>query len=121
MDAGKRSAKAVVWTGFGQSVGKTVTCAEIMKREHNIQLHQITKLCYRIVEEFWDPVIPDLDQIVVKRKLPMIHILLSLETLSFEESGYQAPGSIIPFTGNSGSRKDSNRKFQKISRHKKSQ
>nr|XP_008191170.2 PREDICTED: ribonuclease P protein subunit p25-like protein [Tribolium castaneum] len=112
------SAKAVVWTGFGQSVGKTVTCAEIMKREHNNQLHQITKLCYRVVEEFWDPVIPDLDQIVVKRKLPMIHILLSLETLSFEELGYQAPGTTIPFTGNSdNNKKDNNRKIQKT-RHK---
>lgn len=43
-------------------------------------------VCFR-VEEYWEPVIPDLDQIVVKRKLPMIHILLSLDPLNAEELG----------------------------------
>lgn len=38
----------VVWTGFGQSVGKAVTCAEIMKRETGNKLHQITRICYRL-------------------------------------------------------------------------
>jgi hypothetical protein len=37
-----------VWTGFGQSVSKAVTCAELMKREYNNKLYQITKLCYRL-------------------------------------------------------------------------
>lgn len=37
----------VVWTGYGPAVGKTVSCAEIMKRELNNSLHQITKICYR--------------------------------------------------------------------------
>lgn len=39
------------------------------------------------VEEYWDPVLPDLDQIVVKRKLPMIHIVLSVEPLDEKELG----------------------------------
>lgn len=43
-----KEAKVVVWTGFGQSVGKAITCAEIMKREAGNTLHQITKLCYRL-------------------------------------------------------------------------
>lgn len=43
-----RDARSVVWTGFGQSVGKTITCAEIMKRESGNTLHQITRLCYRL-------------------------------------------------------------------------
>lgn len=43
-----KEAKVVVWTGFGQSVGKAITCAEIMKRETGNSLHQITKLCYRL-------------------------------------------------------------------------
>lgn len=34
------------------------------------------------VNEYWDPIIPDLDQLVVKRKLPLIHICLSAEKLS---------------------------------------
>lgn len=33
-----------------------------------------------------------MDQIVVKRKLPMIHILLSTSPLNDNEIGYQAPG-----------------------------
>ncbi|XP_063907569.1 ribonuclease P protein subunit p25-like protein [Zophobas morio] len=114
------NAKSVVWTGFGQSVGKAVTCAELMKREYENKLYQITKLCYRLVEEYWDPVIPELDQLVVKRNLPMIHIYLSLEPLNNEELGYQAPGSTIPFEKNEN-RKDNNRKFQKPSGHRKNE
>ncbi|KAK5645362.1 hypothetical protein RI129_006662 [Pyrocoelia pectoralis] len=86
------AANFVVWTGFGPSVGKAVSCAEIMKREYNGELYQITKICYRLVQEFWDPKIPELEQIVVERKLPMIHILLSKEPLNTTELGYQGPG-----------------------------
>lgn len=89
--------KTVVWTGFGPSVGKAVSCAEIMKRELGNNLHQISKICYRLVEEYWDPKIPELDQMVVKRRLPMIHILLSDSPLNTEEFGYQAPGTIISY------------------------
>lgn len=39
---------SVVWTGFGPSVGKAITCAEIMKREFK-DLHQITRICYRLL------------------------------------------------------------------------
>ncbi|XP_023026651.2 ribonuclease P protein subunit p25-like protein [Leptinotarsa decemlineata] len=88
--------KHVVWTGFGPSVGKCITCAEIMKRECNNSLHQITRLCYRSVDEYWDPLLPELDQLVVKRKLPMIHIYLSETPIDTEELGYQAPGVYIP-------------------------
>ncbi|KAG5899943.1 hypothetical protein JTB14_002491 [Gonioctena quinquepunctata] len=90
-------AKHIIWTGFGPSVGKCITCAEIMKRECNNSLHQITKLCFRQVEEYWDPLLPELDQLVVKRKLPMIHIYLSKDALNTEELGYQAPGEKVPY------------------------
>ncbi|KAB0795494.1 hypothetical protein PPYR_12333 [Photinus pyralis] len=86
------TANSIVWTGFGPSVGKAVSCAEIMKREYSSELHQITKICYRMVQEYWDPKIPELEQIVVERKLPMIHILLSKEPLNSQELGYQGPG-----------------------------
>ncbi|XP_056647586.1 ribonuclease P protein subunit p25-like protein isoform X2 [Diorhabda sublineata] len=79
--------KHVVWTGFGPSVSKCITCAEIMKREFNNSLHQITRLCYRHIEEYWDPLLPDLDQLIVRRKLPMIHIYLSSENLNTDELG----------------------------------
>lgn len=39
------------------------------------------------VEEYWDPFFPELDQIVVKRKLPMIHIFLSVDPLDSKEDG----------------------------------
>ncbi|KRT81061.1 hypothetical protein AMK59_5203 [Oryctes borbonicus] len=42
----------VVWTGFGQSVGKAITCAEIMKREYKQPLHQITRICYRLYVKY---------------------------------------------------------------------
>lgn len=40
------------------------------------------------MEEYWDPIIPELDQIIVKRKLPMIHIVLSIDPLDENELGY---------------------------------
>ncbi|KAK4875666.1 hypothetical protein RN001_012088 [Aquatica leii] len=101
--------KSVVWTGFGPSVGKTISCAEIMKREYDNKLHQITKICYRIVQEYWDPKTPELEQIVVERKLPMIHILLSLLPLNLKELGYQGPGEIVNIRDNE--RSNEKRKF----------
>ncbi|KAF5272234.1 hypothetical protein FQA39_LY01316 [Lamprigera yunnana] len=83
--------KHMVWTGFGPSVAKAISCAEIVKRQYKNNLHQITKICYRTVQEFWDPKVPDLEQIVVERKLPMVHILLSLTELDPNELGYQGP------------------------------
>jgi ribonucleases P/MRP protein subunit RPP25 len=35
----------IVWTGSGGGVGKTISCAEIMKRQY--PMHQLTQLCYR--------------------------------------------------------------------------
>lgn len=37
---------SVVWTGSGGGIGKTVSCAEIMKRDMP-DVHQITRLSYR--------------------------------------------------------------------------
>lgn len=83
---------AVVWTGSGAAISKTISCAEILKRRH--KAHQITKICYRKFEEFWEPLLPDLDELVVERDEPLIHILLSKDPLSTQELGYQAPGDI---------------------------
>ncbi|CAH1977090.1 unnamed protein product [Acanthoscelides obtectus] len=116
-------AKHIVWTGFGPSVGKTVTCTEIMKREYQYTLHQITKICYRLVEEYWDPLLPELDQIVVKRKLPMIHIYLSIEHLDAEELGYQYPGQEIAYGSHKGGgdKRSNQRKKHKKNRNKEHQ
>ncbi|XP_017771796.1 PREDICTED: ribonuclease P protein subunit p25-like protein [Nicrophorus vespilloides] len=108
------NAKHVVWTGFGQSVGKAITCAEIMKRECGNSLYQVNSISYRLVEEYWDPVTPELDQLVVKRKLPMIHILLSTETLDCKAVGYQAPNSKISYEpSKENSKKQGNYKQKK--------
>lgn len=83
---------AVVWTGSGASISKAISCAEILKRKH--RAHQITKICYRKSEEFWEPLLPELDELVVERDEPTIHILLSRDPLNTNELGYQAPGEI---------------------------
>uniref|UniRef100_A0AAG5D6A7 DNA/RNA-binding protein Alba-like domain-containing protein n=1 Tax=Anopheles atroparvus TaxID=41427 RepID=A0AAG5D6A7_ANOAO len=79
--------RAVVWTGADGGVGKTVSCAEIMKR--HFELHQVTRVCYRKVEEFWDPQQDGLEQIVAKRNIPCVHILLSLDEIDPGVPGYQ--------------------------------
>ncbi|KOB73488.1 Alba-like protein [Operophtera brumata] len=69
----------VVWTGAGVGIGKAITCAELTKREFKIQ-HQ-----------YWDPKLEGLEKIVVKRRIPVIHILLSLEKeFDTDQPGYQS-------------------------------
>jgi ribonucleases P/MRP protein subunit RPP25 len=43
MKAGEH--RAVVWSGSGGGVQKTISCAEIMKR--NFKVHQVTRLVYQ--------------------------------------------------------------------------
>lgn len=42
LDAGEY--RSLVWSGSGGGVGKTISCAEIMKRSY--ELHQVTRICY---------------------------------------------------------------------------
>ncbi|EDS34187.1 conserved hypothetical protein [Culex quinquefasciatus] len=79
--------RAMVWSGTGGGVGKTISCAEIMKKDY--ELHQVTRICYRKVEEFWDPQQEGLEPIVATRNIPSIHILLSLEEIDPKTAGYQ--------------------------------
>nr|CAD7444402.1 unnamed protein product [Timema bartmani] len=79
--------RCIVWSGSGPAISKTISCAEIMKRRYK-NTHQITKIGYRKVEEFWEPQIEDLDPLVVVREIPIIHILLSKDELNSEEPGY---------------------------------
>jgi len=79
--------RAIVWSGSGGGVTKTISCAEIMKRGYD--LHQITRLCYRKVEEYWEPQLEGLEQIVATRQIPCIHILLSLDKLDENVLGHQ--------------------------------
>uniref|UniRef100_A0A1Q3F483 DNA/RNA-binding protein Alba-like domain-containing protein n=1 Tax=Culex tarsalis TaxID=7177 RepID=A0A1Q3F483_CULTA len=79
--------RAMVWSGTGGGVGKTISCAEIMKKDY--ELHQVTRICYRKVEEFWDPQQEGLEPIVATRNIPSIHILLSLDEIDPKTPGYQ--------------------------------
>ncbi|XP_035785713.1 uncharacterized protein LOC118463326 [Anopheles albimanus] len=79
--------RSVVWSGSDGGVGKTISCAEILKRD--FELHQVTRICYRKVEEFWDPQQEGLEQIVAKRNIPCIHILTSLDPIDPGTPGYQ--------------------------------
>ncbi|XP_061508923.1 ribonuclease P protein subunit p25-like protein [Anopheles gambiae] len=79
--------RSVVWSGSDGGVGKTISCAEIMKR--HFELHQVTRICYRKVEEFWDPQQEGLEQIVAKRNIPCVHILMSLDEIDPSVAGYQ--------------------------------
>ncbi|XP_050075323.1 ribonuclease P protein subunit p25-like protein [Anopheles maculipalpis] len=79
--------RSVVWSGSDGGVGKTISCAEIIKR--HFELHQVTRICYRKVEEFWDPQENGLEQIVAKRNIPCVHILTSLDEIDPKVPGYQ--------------------------------
>ncbi|XP_031638635.1 ribonuclease P protein subunit p25-like protein [Contarinia nasturtii] len=79
--------RSIVWTGYGGGVGKTISCAEILKRDFT--LHQVTRLCYKTNEEYWDPILDGLEPIVVKRNIPCVHILMSLDEIDPKTPGYQ--------------------------------
>ncbi|XP_053690302.1 serum response factor homolog B [Sabethes cyaneus] len=79
--------RSMVWSGSGGGTGKTISCAEIMKKD--FELHQVTRICYSKVEEYWDPQQEGLEQIVATRKIPSIHILLSLDEIDPKTPGYQ--------------------------------
>uniref|UniRef100_A0A336M4U5 CSON003478 protein n=1 Tax=Culicoides sonorensis TaxID=179676 RepID=A0A336M4U5_CULSO len=88
LDSGEH--KVVVWSGSGGGVPKTISCVEVMKRHY--KLHQITRLCYQKVDEIWEPMMEGLEQIVVKRQIPAIHILVSLDEIDPSTPGYQLSG-----------------------------
>ncbi|XP_031952698.1 ribonuclease P protein subunit p25-like protein [Corvus moneduloides] len=92
------SVRQILFTGSGKAVSKTITCVEIMKRRLK-ELHQITKVLFRQIEEIWEPIVPEagLDALTVKRNIPAICVLLSKDALDTQEPGYQAPGSSDAF------------------------
>lgn len=107
--------KQISWNGSGNAITKTISCAEIMKRKFK-DLHQITKIRNRRIEEYWEPKIEGLERLKVNRDIPAVSILLSKDPLNTEEPGYQPPGSFDAFwksvvqqsktrTGNSGKRR----------------
>ncbi|XP_063054714.1 ribonuclease P protein subunit p25-like protein [Engraulis encrasicolus] len=86
--------RQIMFSGSGPSVSKAITCVEILKRRVR-GLHQYTQLHYRIVQEIWEPLVPEagLDSLTVNRNVPAIWVLLSREPLDIPLPGYQPPGS----------------------------
>lgn len=68
----------IIWSGSGPAINKAITCAEITKKKFGLK--QKTQICYRKVKEYWDPKLQNLDQLVVIREIPAIHIYLYKET-----------------------------------------
>merc|ERR1711988_1201612 len=88
--------KQISWNGSGLAVSKAISCAEIMKRKFK-DVHQVNKVRYQRVEEYWDPKLPDLERLKVTRDIPAITILLSKEPLDMNTPGFQASGPIDSF------------------------
>lgn len=69
---------SIVWSASGPGLNKAITCAEMTKRKFG-NLKQETVICYREIKEYWDPKTDKLDQLVVIREVPAIHIYLRRE------------------------------------------
>nr|CAG4639702.1 EOG090X0KMN [Daphnia magna] len=80
--------RSQVWTGVGPAIGKCISCVEIMKRKIP-NLHQITKISYHKCEEYWNPKNNELDPIRIVRNIPVLHVLLSSDSLDSTVPGYQ--------------------------------
>ncbi|XP_077431988.1 ribonuclease P protein subunit p25-like protein [Vanacampus margaritifer] len=85
--------RQLVFTASGKGVSKAITCAEVVKRRVR-GLHQLTSLASATLTDVWEPLeaAVGLDTLTVSRKLPVIWILLSKDTLDCSLPGYQAPG-----------------------------
>ncbi|XP_076439499.1 ribonuclease P protein subunit p25-like protein [Babylonia areolata] len=93
---GDKQVRQITWNGSDSSVSKAITCAEIMKRKLK-NLHQITKIRFKRIEEHWVPKVEGLEPLKVNRDIPAISILLSKDPLDASEPGYQAPGNFEGF------------------------
>lgn len=69
----------LLWSASGGGITKAITCAEMTKRKYDNKLKQEIKICYREMKEYWDPKTENLDQLVVVREVPAIHIYLYKE------------------------------------------
>ncbi|KAK9516521.1 hypothetical protein VZT92_024445 [Zoarces viviparus] len=92
-DSNGTSMRQVVFTGSGRGVTKTVTCVEILKRKVG-ELHQVSKLYYKTVNEVWESPQQGAAGITMQRTVPAICILLSKDPLDPQEPGYQAPPTL---------------------------
>uniref|UniRef100_A0A170YPL1 Ribonuclease p protein subunit p25-like protein n=1 Tax=Triatoma infestans TaxID=30076 RepID=A0A170YPL1_TRIIF len=108
----------ILWSGSGPALGKTISCAEVMKKKFS-PIYQFNKICYRRFEEHWEPKLEGLDPLVVNRDMPMIHILLSHQPVNKDLPGYQMVGQQYQ-PPHKHTRSEPNKKYvQRPSSHKK--
>lgn len=89
--------RCVVWSGSGAATRKAVSCAELCKQRCSSQgLHQVTRLAWLRCDEHWEPLVEGLDELVVRRRVPVVHLLLSPSQLDSHLSGYQPPNNTRP-------------------------
>nr|XP_017106825.2 ribonuclease P protein subunit p25-like protein isoform X2 [Drosophila bipectinata] len=100
--------RIVVWSGSGGGVGKTISCAEVLKRSH--PLFQVTRMAYTSVEEHWKPLMEGLEDLVVNRQIPTLHILMSLDELPDSIDGLQKPNTQTDFWEDDESRPQQQRR-----------
>nr|XP_040018919.1 ribonuclease P protein subunit p25a [Gasterosteus aculeatus aculeatus] len=89
-DSSGASMRQVVFTGSGRGITKTITCVEILKRRVG-DLHQVSKLYYKTVNEVWESPQQGAAGITLQRTFPAVCILLSKDPLDPQEPGYQPP------------------------------
>lgn len=87
--------RSMVWSGSGGGVIKTISCAEVLKRSY--PLYQLTRMAYSSVEEHWKPQTDGLEEIIAKRQIPTLHILMSLDELPEGIEGVQLPNTTSDF------------------------
>ncbi|XP_017146863.1 ribonuclease P protein subunit p25-like protein isoform X1 [Drosophila miranda] len=92
--------RCLVWSGSGGGVVKTISCAEVLKRSH--PLYQVTRMAYNSVEEHWKPQMDGLEEIIVNRQIPSIHILMSLDELPESVQGVQKPNTTSDYWQDNG-------------------
>ncbi|EDW46644.1 GM20892 [Drosophila sechellia] len=92
--------RCVVWSGSGGGVVKTISCAEVLKRSHPV--YQVTRMAYTSVEEHWKPQMEGLEEIIVTRQIPTLHILMSLDELPDTIDGLQKPNTSTDFWDGGG-------------------
>nr|XP_014097971.1 ribonuclease P protein subunit p25 isoform X1 [Bactrocera oleae]XP_036223788.1 ribonuclease P protein subunit p25 isoform X1 [Bactrocera oleae] len=87
--------RTVVWSGSGGGVVKTVSCAEIFKR--NYPLYQLTRMYQVTIEEHWVPQMDGLEPILAKRKVPSLHILMTLDPIDESIGDIQKPNTTTEY------------------------
>ncbi|XP_034142390.1 ribonuclease P protein subunit p25-like protein [Drosophila guanche] len=92
--------RSLVWSGSGGGVVKTISCAEVLKRSH--PLYQVTRMAYNSVEEHWKPQMEGLEEIIVNRQIPTLHILMSLDELPESVQGVQKPNTTSDYWQDNG-------------------